>query len=797
MFKDYFKVAFRNLVRKKTYTTINVLGLGLGISCAILIFAIISYHLSFDNFHTNPDRIYRLVTESHRDGVSYSAGVPSPLGRRFREDYTYGEKVARVATYNGLITINDGKIIRKFREEKGLAFTEPAFFDIFNYPLLYGDRKTLLNEPNTAILTERVAKKYFGDSNPINRMFRFNNKIDFKVTGVLKDLPVNTHCQSEIHVSYITLPQYDEWLGNDDAGWGGISGNMQCFVKLRQGVSAAQVEQLLPAYVKKYRAKSKNIHQYKLQPLSDIHFNTLYEAKMPRNILWALGFIGLFLIITASVNFINLATAQALNRSKEVGVRKVLGSGKQQLFRQFMFETWLIVLAAAALSLFCSSLALPVINQWFNIRLTTSLLLNQQFIAFITCLIFIVTFLAGSYPAIVLTRFQPIAALKGWISQRSIGGFNIRRMLVIVQFAISQLLIIAIIIIANQIRYVIKTDLGFNKDAVVMLPVASGSDTQTKNGLKEQLMGVAGVRQVSLCRAAPLSDNNWTTAFRYDNHSEDENFGVSVRSGDDQYIPMFGLKLVAGRNVFPSDTVREFVVNETFVRKLNLESPQEAIGKMLSVNGGSFQGPVVGVVKDFHDRSFLEQIQPVCIQTLSNDYNNYAVKINLTYAATTMALLEKTWSERHPDQIFEYKFLDEQIANYYEPVSLMLKLIRAFAAIAVFIGCLGMYGMISFMAAQKRKEIGIRKVLGSSIAQILWIFGREFSRLVLIGFVVAVPLAWIVMNKWLQNFAYRIDIQWWMLAVAGLATIVIALSTISFQSIKAAMENPVKSLRVE
>ncbi len=798
MIKNYLKIAWRNLTRHKVYTTINILGLTLGMACGILIFALVSYHLSFDNFHADADRVYRLVTEAHRGGnVNYASSVPGPLGKVFREDYTFSEKVARIATFrDALISCKEDGEVRKFKEEEGVAFAEPEFFDIFNFPLLQGDRKTVLTEPNTAIITKRMAQKYFGDADPVNRMLRLDSWIDFRITGVLKDLPANTDHRAEIYLSYPTFRQYNSWMSSEDA-WGGISSDFQCFVRLRKDVSPEQVELVLPAYVKKYRAESKNVHHYKLQPLSDMHFNFRYGGEVPSSVLWALSLIGLFLIVTACVNFINLATARAFNRSREVGVRKVLGSTRRQVFGQFLMETGLITVVAAILAFVFALVAFPAVNEWFRAQLTLYFLLNWQFAVFILVLIITVTFMAGSYPGLVLSGFHPVITLKGSILQRNTSGYNTRRSLIVVQFVISQLLIIGMIVMANQMRYATESDLGFDRDAVVMLPIAIGSETQTKNTLKTQFLGLPGVKQVSLCRAAPLSDNNWSTSPWYDNRSEAENFGISIRSADAQYIPMFGLELVAGRNIFPSDTVREFVVNEMFVKKLSLQSPQEVIGKMLSLNGGTLRGPIVGVVRDFHDRSLMEQINAVCISSHGSDYNNYAVKIDLTGAAVTLAALEKTWSEKHPDQLFEYQFLDEQIADLYEPVALMLDLIEVFAVIAVFIGCLGLYGVVSFMASRKTKEIGIRKVLGSTTIQIVGIFASEFSRLIVIAFLIAAPLAWWLMNEWLRNFAYQIDLKWWMFASAGAGAMVIALLTVSSQAIRTALANPVKSLRAE
>ncbi|RRB14239.1 FtsX-like permease family protein [Larkinella knui] len=798
MIRNYFKIAFRNLVRNKTYASINVSGLALGMTCGILIFLLVNYHLHFDNFHPNSDRIYRFVTEQHRETTSYTYSVPNPFGKAFRNDYTFGEKVARVATADDVVlTIKKGREIRKFKEGETVAFAETDFFDIFNFPLLQGNLKTALSEPNTAILTQKMARKFFGDADPINQTFRLDNKIEFKVTGVLKDLPINTDRKTEVYLSYNTLKQYNEWMASDDS-WGGIRSSMQCFVRLRPGISPAEVEQVLPAYVKKYRPTNKNVHHYKLQPLDDIHFNARYGGVITKTNLWVLGCIGLFLIFTACVNFINLATAQALKRSKEVGVRKVLGSFRGQLFWQFIAETGLITALAIVLACAVSGLLLPFLNDWFKVQIAINPIANWQLLLFLPLLALVVTFFAGSYPGLILAGFQPVTALKGKISQQNIGGFNTRRMLIVGQFAISQVLIIGMIVITDQMRYSTQSDLGFNKEAVVMLPVATESSVLTMKTLKDQFSQIPGVQTVSVCQAAPASNENvWNTSPKYDNRAEDEAFSVSVKAADDQYVPMFELKMVAGRNLFPADSAKEFLVNETFTKKLGLKSPGEVIGKILSLNDGNTKGAIVGVVGDFHDRSFHDDINAVCIASAPDLYGRYAVKINMATVKSTLAALERTWSAMHPNQVYDYQFLDEQIGNFYETEELMLKLIQSFAAIAIFIGCLGLYGLVSFMAAQKTKEIGIRKVLGSSIGAILWIFVKEFSRLILIAFIVAAPIAYYAMSSWLKNFTFRVDLGVGIFASAIVGTFLIAFITVGFKSIKAALMNPIKALRTE
>ena len=795
MIKNYFKIAWRNLLKNKSYAFINVMGLALSITCGILIFSLVKYHLSFDNFHANADRIYRIVTEQHRDNVSYTEGVPGPLGKALRTDYAFTEKVARIVMYDEqLITINTATGIKKFKEKGGTAFTEPEYFSIFNFPLVKGDINTALNEPNTAVVTERIAKKYFGNEDPVNKIFRVENKVDCKITGVLKDLPANTDQKAEIYVSYASLKEYDEWLAKDDS-WGGIESAMHCYALLKPGVQPETVENVLPAYVKKFRAKSKNVHHYKLQPLADIHFNPHYGGAMEKRNLWVLSLIGFFLIITACVNFINLATAQALNRSKEVGVRKTLGSLRIQLFWQFITETGLITVIATVIAYGLSWIALPYVNDWFGIQVSLNILTSPQLPLFMLLLAVLVTFFSGSYPGIILSGFKPVEAIKGRSGQQNVGGLNTRRSLIVTQFAISQVLMIGMIVVMSQMRYAKRSDLGFNKDAIVMIPFASGADSTAAETLQNRFAAIPGVQKVSLCFTAPLDEEGWTTSLRYDNHTEDENFRVSFKAADQFYLSTFDLKLVAGRNFFPSDTVREYVVNETMLDKLGIRSPNNIIGKTLRVDGTP--APIVGVVKDFHDKSFHEDINAICISSKSGLFKSFAVKINMANSKTTLAALEKAWSNMSPNNIYEAKFLDESIAAFYETEDLMLKLVQVFSFIAIFIGCLGLYGLVSFMAAQKTKEIGIRKVLGSSVTQIVWLFGKEFSRLIIIAFVVATPLAWWAMNTWLQDFKFRISISIWFFVIAVLITFIVAALTVSYQAIKAAIANPVKSLRTE
>ena len=787
MLFNFIKIAIRNIQRSLSSTIINVSGLGLGITCGLLIFLIVQYHLSFDNFHRNSDRIYRFVTEQHRDEISYVASVPPAFAIAFRNDYTFGEKVGRLCTATEqLISLDNNDNTAKFQEQ--VSFAEPEFFEIFNFPIAEGSN--VLAQPNTAIITQAISKKYFGRESALNKTFRLNNAIDFKVVGVLKDIPNNTNFRSEVYLSYSTISQYNKWYGADDS-WGGITSEIQSFVLLQPGVDPAEVENVLPNYVTKYRAKNKNIHHYKLQPLDEMHFDGRYQGGMSKTTLWVLSVIGLFLIITACVNFINLATAQAMGRAREVGVRKVLGSVRSQLFMQFAIETSLIVVISAVTAFGVAYAALPYINTWFSIRISLNLFSNHTLTLFLIAIVVFVTFLSCSYPGLILSGFKPAQALKGKLSDYG-SSFSLRRALIITQFTIAQVLLIGLIVIGFQINYFMQTDMGFDKEAIIMVPAGS-QDAKLKT-LKDQFLRIPGVEEVSACFSPPASRNQWGSSITFDNRTEPEDFGVSIKAADESYISTFGIDLIAGRNLQPSDSVREFLVNEMFVRKLNL-TPDEILGQTISSDGK--RGPVVGVISDFHDQSFRSAISPVLLTTRTEHYQDYGLRIDMKDASKTLAAVEKAWSAMYPEQIYEYQFLDEQTAEFYETEQSILKLIQVFSAIALFIACMGLYGLVSYMAIQKTKEIGIRKVLGGSVAHILWMFGKEFFMLILFAFVLAAPIGWWIMSEWLQNYEYRFDMTWWIFALEAAIISFVALVTVGFRSAEAAMMNPANSLRTE
>lgn len=794
MIRNYITIALRNLRRNLSYTLLNVFGLALSLACGILIFLLVRQHLSYDTWHEKTDRIAMICTESRRDVVDKMPFSPYPMGAALRQEYAFLEKTAMVSRRsNSLITIaENGAAPVKFKEENTRAAAEPELFSIFDFPLAQGDLNGL-REPYTALLTEKLARKYYGTTDAVGKTFKLNAEYDFRVVGVLKDIPDNTALQYQMYTSWATM-EADSNSRRMLNNWGGIQGGTQCYVLFREGHSQAALESAFATFREKYFHPEVRNWYYHALPLSAIHLDPDYGSGTSTRYLWTLGLIGLFLLLTACVNFVNMATAQALNRAREVGVRKTMGSTRGQLFWQFMSETSLIVLMATVLSLVLARMGIPFLNDLTGLRLTLDFSRDAVLYGFLLFLMLIVVFLAGAYPGVVQSRFQPALTLKGAIDNRQVGGFSLRRMLVGVQFAISQALIIGAIAVTAQMEYARNADLGFRREGIVNLPLPGG-DTGKSTALKQQLSQIAGVEQISLCMQPPASGSNWNTQVQLEGRTEREPWIINFKLVDADYAGTFGLQFIAGRNVQTSDTLREFIVNETVVKKLNLASAEELIGKKLDVDGES--RPVVGVVKDFHNQSFREAIQPVCMGSNLRAYDVCAVKINLHNTQSTLAALEKTWTALYPEQFYEYDFMDAWIAEFYEEEATVLQLVRLFAGIAIFIGCLGLYGLAAFMVARKTKEIGIRKTLGATIPGILWLFGKEYARLIVAAFVVAAPLAWWAMNAWLSDYAYRITLGASVFIAALLTTLAVAILTVGFQSVKAALANPVQSLRSE
>ncbi len=793
MIQNNLKISLRKLAKQPAYTALNILGLGLSVGCSILIFTLIRHHLSFDTYHKNADRIVRVLMDVKTETVMPFPGVPNPMARTIREECSFVEKAAmRSAEDEVLISIaNNAGGKDKYKEERSFAWVEPEYLDILDLPLLRGDARALA-EPNTVIISEKLASKYFGNQEPVGKILRQNNQTDLRIVGILQNLPNNTDYKQEILASWASLKTIPE-VSKDLDSWAGARGDNFCFVLLKPGHILSEMEHVMADYRKKYpHPEAPDLFQYKAMSMAALHFDTDYGQGMDKKYLWALGFIGLFLLITACVNFINMATAQALTRVREVGVRKALGSTRGQLFWQFMSETGLIVLASLALGFLLAWLALPYLNAWLDETLHFDSPTLTALTGFTLILGVLLTFIAGFYPGLMQARFNPVVSMKGASELPRAGGFSMRRLLVTTQFAISQILIIGAAVVTAQMRYAQDSDWGFRPGTVLTLEVP---DRAKKNSLQQEIAQIAGVKSVSLCYQPPASSNNNQTGVNFENRPEGEAWLANDKPADAQYIETFGLQLVAGRNLQPSDTTREFIVNETFVKKLNLASPDEILNKKISL--GKISASVVGVVRDFHNWSLAEPIAAIAISSRADSYSTCAVQFSPGNPAPVLAQIQRVWEKHFPENYYEAKFMDERVGEQLKTETMIMRLARSFAGIAIFIGCLGLYGLATFLVTQKRKEVGIRKTLGASVAGILWLFGKEYTRLIVIAFVLAAPLAWWVMNAWLQDYAYRISVGAGIFVVSLLVTFGVAVLTVGVQSVRAALANPVNSLRSE
>jgi len=802
MFFKNLQFALRSIGRNKNYALINILGLAIGVASCILIFLVVRYEGSFDNFHSKKDRIYLVTTFfSDNSGSGVNRGTPFPLPEALRKDHPQLEKVAALYTNNGdQITITDpkpGKDRTIFNEGRGVFFIEPQFFEMFDFPWLAGDPSTGLSEPYTAALTQEVAERYFGDwKSAIGKTFQLNNRRVFKITGILKNIPVNTDFPFKILISYKSLSRglFTDWVTT--------YGDHNCFVLLPPNMSSQQFDALLPGLVKKYKPADRQASQFRLQPMNDIHYSAElgnYNARtFSQGLIKSLILIGIFLLVIACVNYINLATGQSIIRSKEIGVRKVLGSGKSQIILQFLTETFLLTLFAVILAFGIAMLVLPFMNNLLGINLSLNTESNLEVCYFLIATSVVVTLLSGSYPAFVLSRFNPIVALRNKLSTSSVRGLSVRRGLVVMQFVIAQTLVIGTLVVVNQANYFKNADAGFDAEAIVNLQVPVDSLRMTKmDVLKSKLFQNPNIQNVSFSYTTPMSNGAWYSDFNFDNNEKRSGFEALLQWADPDYFKTYKLELAAGRIYFPSDTVREFVVNETFVKRMGLTKAADILNKPLSFWDGNVRGLIVGVVKDYHTQSLQRAIDPVVLSTLKNSYLVISVKLSSRDLSTTLPFIEKNWHETFPDYAYEYTFIDDQIASFYRQEKQLSTLYQIFAAIAIFIACLGLYGLVSFMVTHRVKEMGIRKVLGASVSHILYLFSREFILLVTISFVIAAPIAYFIMQSWLRDFVYRVELTAGIFLLAILITWIIALLTVALRSLKTALANPVKSLRTE
>ncbi len=808
MIRNYIKTAWRNLMRNKSYAAINITGLAIGVAACLLIFLIVQFETSFDNFHTKKDHIYRVGTNfSGPDGEHFSSGTPLPIAEGLRLDFPQLKLVATIFQNDGshysIGNAGKGEPVKKFREDLSY-YAEPQFFQMFDFGWLAGDKKTALSEPNTVVLTQDEATKFFGDwHDAIGKIIRYENKRDLKVTGILKNTPPNTDIPLKLVVSYATTQLKDgDYYGNQK-DWVSTFGDHECFVVLPDNLSPERFNTDLKAFVKKHKPADYAKDGFKLQALNDMHYNTDVNVfgrhQFSKQLINVISMIGVFLLVIACVNFINLATAQAVNRSKEVGIRKVLGSNRKQLIMQFISETLIITLFAVVLAIGLAELALPMLNKLLEINLSSGFLSDPVLLLFLSGVIVVVTLLSGFYPALVLSGFNPIAALKNKVASRRTSGISLRRGLVVFQFCIAQVLVIGTLVIISQMNYFRNKSLGFDKDAVMTVPFPSDSVSKSKlSTLRDQLMLQPGIKDVSFSFASPSDNNGWGSDFKYNNSPKQTNFSAQLKWADAEYFNLYKLQFAAGQPYTKGDTIHGYVVNETLIKKLGIRDPKDAIGKYIKLwDDKTKYAPITGVVKDFNIGSLKNPIQPVLMSSWKAVYQKLNIKIEPKNINRTLASVERLWNSTFPDGMYEYQFLDEKIAGFYKSEDQLSQLYKIFAGIAIFISCLGLYGLVSFMAVQRTKEVGIRKTLGASVGNIVYLFSKEFTVLVLVAFAISAPAGWYFMNKWLQDFTYKIPLGPGIFILAILVSVAIAWITVGYKAVRAALADPVKSLRSE
>ncbi len=808
----HIKLALRNLSKNKLYSFINIFGLAVGIAACLLIFRLVYYELSFNTQHRNYDRIARIVTET-RDGIygeRFTPGIPVPAMDAMQTAVPQFEQFARIKEVWPTIAVPDatgGTATRKFNtdEEHEIGvFIESSFFRIFDWPWLAGDPETALNEPYSVVLNRRMAEKCFDTwDKALGKTVLMDNALLLSVRGVVENAPDNSDFPFHVMVSYETVRQNAKQYYYDN-DWGSTSSNNQAFALLGDasqmkaaGEALAKVGQT--EYHKDGKPGREKFHL--LQPLSDLHYNdrlgTSGSHVISKSRLWVLSLVGLLVLVMACFNFINLATALAARRSREVGVRKSLGGSKGQLIRQFMGETTLVVVLAVLLGAGLAYILAPQLRHISDVPDTLPFLGNPVVWAFMAVVVVVVSLLSGFYPALILAGFNPVRALKNEVSSRSIGNTALRKSLVVLQFVIAQALIIGTLVTVSQLDYIRNMDLGFQPNLVYTVGISCDSVSGPRfDAFKQRLLQLSGVESVSYGSDNPSSGNTWSSNFALGRGSEDAPVHTSLKFCDADYFKTYGLRLKAGRIFQPGDTLGELIVNETMLRKLGIHDANEVLGKPLRLGSQQWH-EVVGVVEDFNSHSLHNELEPITMGSRKEFYNVVGLKIRPEQMAATTASIQQLFDATFPEQVFDGQFYDESIAEFYRDENRFALTCKGFALLAILISCLGLFGLASLMAVQKTKEIGIRKVLGASVGSVVSLLSRDFLLLVLIAFAIAVPLAWWGMNRWLQDFEYRVGIGWQLFALTGLLALLIAFATVSIQAVRAGLANPVKSLRSE
>ncbi len=811
MIKNYLRSAWRNIARHKFISFINIFGLTIGLTCCLLILAYIINEVSYDKYNANADRTYRVTRTFYAaKGVEslHLSSIAPPFGPLLQNAFPDIEKMTRVLP-NGTTVLHYKE---KLFNEKNGYFADEHFFDVFSVDVTKGDKRNALKDPYNVMMTESIARRYFGDEDPINKTIILDNtKHEFKVTGVFKPFPVNAHMHPEILMSFNTLKDtaiYGEKQLETNFG----NNSFYTYLLLPKGYSAEKLDSQLPAFLDKYvhlqgmpaNIKTSQATKLTVQKLTDIHLRSHLDDEIEENgdisRVYIFSIIALFILLIACINYMNLSTARSALRAKEIGIRKVIGAQRKEIIRQFLSESVLVTWVALLFAIFLTWLMLPFINTLSGLNLVFASLLRWQVISVILILPFVIGLISGIYPAIFMSSFIPVKVLKGVLKVGN-GGISFRKVLVVVQFSISIILIVATTVVFQQLRYIQQKSLGFNKDHVINMGYVS-TLTHQYESFRQELLKNPAVKEIARSSRIPsgrlLDDQN--ASIMQGGAMQPLKIDLKYITTDYGFIPTYGMQMASGRNfsrAYETDTAN-YVINETAVQMLGWGDAQNALGKDMSYGG--IKGKIIGVVKDFHFESLHQKIIPLLFQLPAPNNWNYgtiSIKIDGNNIQSAIATIEDTWHKYLPNVPFDYTFLDEKFQKLYNSEQQQGSLFTIFSCIAIFIACLGLFGLSAFTITQRVKEIGVRKVLGASVPQIVVELSKDFLMLVLFAAIIALPIAWYSMHRWLLDFAFRISISWWIFVLAGVMALIIAFVTISFQSIKAALANPVKSLRSE
>jgi putative ABC transport system permease protein len=821
MLRNYLIIAVRNLLRHKVFSFINILGLTIGMACCFLILLFVEHEFSYDTFHTKADRIYRVTYDPKFAGLPRPiAAMPPPAAPLFKAYFPEIAHAARLYQRNVSIKVlkMDGVAEEKYEEER-FFFADTTLLNIFTIPFLLGNPATALVEPYSVVITDEIARKYFGTNwskrrDVLGHTLLFEGKQPMRITGVVKAFPDNSHLHFDFLSSYETMFALESPGARENLPRNWVITHSYTYVLLKPGQQASAVNAKFPAFLLRHAPSqlSKDI-VYTLQPLKDIHLksNLLMEVEPVGSLTYVYVFLGIALItlLIACINFINLSTARSLKRAREVGMRKVLGAAKRQLIGQFLGESFLMSGLAFLLSLLLMTTLLPTLNELTQKHLSIANLLSSSFLMGAFVAVFLLTGgLAGSYPAFFVSKFQPIETLKGSFTSGKARGGILRQALVVLQFAASIALIIGAVTTFRQLQFMRNQPMGFQKDYIVTASMLSDNFTNVFAQPNDSaywrlktfidiLKENPDVASVTLSNQEP-GQGATRRGVVPEGFTEESNQFISCLAVDYNFIGTYGLKILAGRDFSPSfktDPNDAFIINETGARSFGWNKPEDALGKNIDREGK--KGKIIGVVRDFHSQSLHEPITGLLMDVDLPVLSVFSIRINSARIPETLDFIGKKWNVFFPDKVFDYQFLDQRISRLYEREQRLGQVIGYFAGLAIIISCLGLYGLVSLVVGQRTKEIGIRKVMGASAGNIVYLLSGNFVVLVCVAFVLAVPVAWWGLSQWLREFAYRIDISWWIFAVSGMLVLLIALLTISMQAIRAALSNPVKSLRTE